>query len=533
MEVLHEVRSLVEEGQYSSAAQLCGLGLGYVEGQEACELLTEFGDALVGQRQFKRALLWYTHALDKYKGKASPLLDRKTTNFHKTATTSKHKSPSVPVSLYEKLANCCMEVRGDPMENDALEYFKCIDEHNRTLKTHMAMATLYRGRGNVRSSSDHYLRAIQKNQYCLDAVNGYIETSRIAMANEGQARMWDATVKKICDSYEAAAQSGSKLARQVHQWIVMQYCKHSAKPAEAIAVAKGIRSPLNTYITSSVAECYYRLAKPIEALSLFNKVRSIDPYFTGGMDIFSTLLRHLGQIAELNKLASECLDAAPSSPETWIVASVAKSGNSEQSADTVISYALKAIPLSPCFHRSYLFIASHLVSAGRTQEAIKYYMKALNINRYIPSYQGIVRAYVRDKNGKAALAYAKEATDIFPSSAPAWALLGQVYHCLLKVKLARDHFTKALGIDSQCVDALLPLCDLDCEEGKHSKAINRLNSEIPSEQLLLKKAAIYSALSQQHNAESAFQHALQLNPNSQRAKEGLRKLQGLGSQEDD
>ncbi|KAJ9465033.1 Anaphase-promoting complex subunit 7 [Diplonema papillatum] len=571
---LEAIKGLIKEGQHGSAVQLCSLMLGVCKPADSVAYIVETGNALLAQRLYRRALLSYRQAEERYKAarlssdeqsfniSGSPprtpprsgfglpppqALLTDSTNANRDVSmhpSEKSSSPApansppppaggqvaapvlsngVPVFLKERLAACCFEIGTDSMLKDAITHLTSINPSHRSVQTQMQLAQLYRCRGCAKLAADQYYEVIQRNKYCMEAITAYLETLRVALAQErGGGREWHAAVEKLKSNYELGT---SPLDSVVRQWLKVQYNKLAAKPQQAVVAAREMRCPNNIHVISDIAECYYRMSRPAEALALFKKVRTLDPYYTGGMDIYSTLLRYLGNIRELKRLAAEMLEFAPDAPETWICASVAKTATSDpHSTDTPIEYALKATQRGPCFHRSYLLIASNLVAAGQTGSAIKYYIKAMSMSRDVPSYQGIVRAYVKDKNGRAALSCAKEATHLFPESASACALIGQVYHGLLKTKLARQHYNEALALDSNCTDALLPLCDLDCEEGKATRGIDRLKAEVPTEQILLKLASIYISLHETANAHVSYQEALQLNPNSMRAKEGLRLL---------
>ena len=520
------LKDLVRERQYQSAVQFGYLVTGVTDTRdmsiEGIEFTILIADALCKQKQFHRALNVYRSVAEKFKMKPFEVKPTNTDYFDNS------KPIQVPNKLREKIASCCLEIKGELMEKEALEQLNQIEPDQRSLKTCMTLASLHRCRGSAKAAANCYLEAIQRNRYCLEAITGYMETTRIAisLSSSTTGKVWSQTMETLLHTYDCDPCSG--VAKLVRQWVDLHYFKICAKPQQAIATARQMTCPGNLYIMSDVAECYYRMARSQEALILFEKIRAIDPHFIGGMDLFSTLLRNVGNINDLRKLADDTMSYAQESPETWIIASVAKSALSEPSDYTAIDYAMKAIPLSSCFHRSYLLVASQLVAQGNTSEGICYFLKALSINKDVPAYQGIVRAYVKDNNGRAALAAAKESIDLFPESPVAWAMAGQVYHGLLKNKLARNHYNEALRLDSQCADAHLPLSDLDCEEGKQDDAIRRLSSEIPSEQLLLKLASIHAALRDVESARSAYQQALQLNPHSVRAKELLSKLDEYG-----
>eukprot|EP01060_Flectonema_neradi_P027408 TRINITY_DN37017_c0_g1_i1.p1 TRINITY_DN37017_c0_g1~~TRINITY_DN37017_c0_g1_i1.p1 ORF type:complete len:531 (+),score=56.96 TRINITY_DN37017_c0_g1_i1:101-1693(+) len=520
------LKNLVCEKQYQSAIQFGYLVIGASDAQNTTLDNIEFtilvGDALFEQKQYQRSLALYRSVAEKFRMKP---FETKPTN---TAFDSIPKPVQIPPSLREKIATCCLEIKGELMEKEAIEQLSLIDTEHRSLKICMTLASLHRCRGSAKTAANYYLEAVRTNAYCLEAIIGYMETTRVAMSASASnsGKLWCQTMDTLRQTYDQ--DSCSSIAKLVRQWVDLQYYKICARPQQAITIARQMSSPGNLYIMNDVAECYYRMARSQEALVLFQKIRTADPYFINGMDLFSTLLRNIGNINELRKLADDTMGFAAQAPETWIIASVAKSAMTEASDYSSIDYAMRAVPLAPCFHRSYLLVASQLVAQGNTSEGIRYFLKALSINKDVPAYQGIVRAYVKDNNGRAALAAAKESMDLFPESPVAWAMAGQVYHGLLKNKLARNHYNEALRLDPQCADAHLPLSDLDCEEGKQQDAIRRLTSEIPSEQLLLKLASIHVALRDVESARAAYQQALHLNPSSLRAKELLAKLDEYG-----
>eukprot|EP01061_Rhynchopus_euleeides_P006152 TRINITY_DN15227_c0_g1_i2.p1 TRINITY_DN15227_c0_g1~~TRINITY_DN15227_c0_g1_i2.p1 ORF type:complete len:320 (+),score=122.91 TRINITY_DN15227_c0_g1_i2:104-961(+) len=283
---------------------------------------------------------------------------------------------------------------------------------------------------------------------------------------------------------------------------------------------------------ADVAESYYRVGRHVEAAALFKAIRTHDPCFTYGMDVYSTLLKATGQVDDLRALADTLVDAAPESVEAWIVASVARS-TLPNSEDYPMQYALKAAALSGGqSSRAFSYIALLLVQAGHLENAVFFYVKALGLAKELSTYQGIVKAYVKRKDGRTALALAKESTQLFPNCATAWALMGLVYHVAQRYEHAKGHYQSALKLDAQCADALLHLCDLDCDERRYATAIARLKAALPSDLILLKLGSIYTSIHQYADARRAFTEALKLNPNSSRAHEGLHKLSELESRDD-
>eukprot|EP00754_Rhynchopus_humris_P001280 Rhum_TRINITY_DN10774_c0_g1::Rhum_TRINITY_DN10774_c0_g1_i1::g.40143::m.40143/K03354/APC7; anaphase-promoting complex subunit 7 len=330
---------------------------------------------------------------------------------------------------------------------------------------------------------------------------------------------------------------------RVSKWVEMQVKRVAAdyegvRDAAAVlcggsvlGAARGGGSP-SVVVASEVAQAYYRSGKPAEAGALFEAIRSHDPFATHGMDVFSIILKQAGNLDMLRVLADTLVECAPEAVESWIVASVLRSATTPLD-DHAIQYALKGVTLSGgTSSRACSYIASLWLSSGYSDNAVYYYLKALSLSKEVPTYQGIVKAYIKAKEARPALAMAKEAAVVFPSCASTWALVGWVYHNAQRHDQARDYYNRAMRIDPHCVEALMYLSELECEGRNFAAAIARLKGAVPSDTLLQQLGHIYISVRQLGDARKAFVDALQLNPHNARAAEGLKRLADLETREE-
>ena len=363
---------------------------------------------------------------------------------------------------------------------------------------------------------------------------------RAAVPGMSRVSKWvEMQVKRVAADYEGVRDSAAVL------------CGGSV-----LGAARGGGSP-SVIVASEVAQAYYRSGKPAEAGALFEAIRSQDPYATHGMDVFSIILKQAGNLDMLRVLADTLVECAPEAVESWIVASVLRSATTPLD-DHAIQYALKGVTLSGgTSSRACSYIASLWLSSGYSDNAVYYYLKALSLSKEVPTYQGIVKAYIKAKEARPALAMAKEAAVVFPSCASTWALVGWVYHNAQRHDQARDYYNKAMRIDPHCVEALMYLSELECEGRNFAAAIARLKGAVPSDTLLQQLGHIYISVRQlgmravaftllllrgcgaqktpfrthahTGDARKAFIDALQLNPHNARAAEGLKRLADLGT----
>ena len=493
MEGSTAAQQLYDEGQYQSCVQLCNL---WREEERGYEVALLMGDALVQLRQHRRALLTYRGMLEG------------------------DLNPREAASVSTKAAACCVKLGGDEMDAEATRLLAAIPPESRGLSATLLLAQLKRKKASARSASQLYLAALQANPFCLEAITGYIESSRIAQLSQGGGasstalQTWKTQMETLLRYYteqlpaKMGASAGPALSR-VTGWLRMQLSKATADYVGMRQIARelagsgggsgggGAAAAMSSpYVMADIAESYYRVGRLVEAAALFKTIRTYDPCFTYGMDVYSTLLKNTGQMEELRSLADSLVDAAPETVEAWLVASVARSV-SPAPDDVPMQYALKSVALSGGqSSRAFSYIASLLLTLEHMDNAVYFYQKALGLAKELPTYQGIVKAHIKGKDGRTALALAKEATQLFPNCASAWALIGLVYHGAQRYEQAKGHYETALKLDAQCTEALLHLCDLDCDERKYSTAIGRLTNAMPSDLVLLKLGTVFTSIHQ-------------------------------------
>lgn len=157
-------------------------------------------------------------------------------------------------------------------------------------------------------------------------------------------------------------------------------------------------------------------------------------------------------------------------------------GNNEEA----LKYQLKAIELNPHNPLSYAILSSIYVDLEQPEKAVEAVEKAVSMqsnNSKIQYQAGI--AYRRIENKKKVFEHFFKAVELSPRDTNYLINLGGAYEDLNDKKSARKVYKKAIEIDPEYVPALNLLGQLEIDEGNKEKGIKLLKRaleiEIPAE----------------------------------------------------
>eukprot|EP01062_Namystynia_karyoxenos_P074057 TRINITY_DN70881_c0_g1_i1.p1 TRINITY_DN70881_c0_g1~~TRINITY_DN70881_c0_g1_i1.p1 ORF type:complete len:552 (+),score=170.29 TRINITY_DN70881_c0_g1_i1:97-1752(+) len=539
---LAQVRALLADEQWKSAELLCGLLLPTWSGDDATAGRVALGDACAGQRQYHRALACYKQALGK-----GPFAD--CCGNDQGGKVDGKKRAQASVELRVKLAQTCIAI-GTCMDSEAVEHLRAISTGDRPVKADMMMAGLFRRRGSHQSAAAAYWRVLERSPYNLEAVRGWLEVQCHFICHctgtepEGD-RTWSDAVRELRQLHTPLLPSGESpvwcqdpraAGARVVRWTELQKLRTAGAYQEALTAARTLAGYNDTTcipVLSDMCECYYRLHLNQEALGTCYRQRARDPSCVAGMDVLAMLLSKHGRRSELQRLATELVAKAPHAEEPWLVAALARppGAGGEQADRTLLEYAEHAAALNPCSSRGYLIAAKELLRCRRFEDARRHYLAAQRVSRDVTSYQGLVSAYVSGHMPNEALHSAKEAVARFPDSPHSHAMLGLVYRRQQRLSMSKKAYAEALRLDPQHVDATIGMANIDYEEGRQQQAINRLADMERTEHCLIELGRMHLRRSSVLEARRAFEEALSANPNSAKARAGLRNVRKMSGEQ--
>ena len=149
----------------------------------------------------------------------------------------------------------------------------------------------------------------------------------------------------------------------------------------------------NLYNTFS-SECRYVLAS-------FDTVRRLDKHCIDQMDKYANILYVKQERQKLNRLANDLLNVNADRPETWIAASfLAKINDDFQKS---LDYANKAIQADRTNSFAHKVQGQLYLDLNKPQHAVMSFFRALEIERDMGGFEGLIDAYLKANKFKDAI----------------------------------------------------------------------------------------------------------------------------------
>ncbi|XP_072976278.1 anaphase-promoting complex subunit 7 [Typha angustifolia] len=529
METLKDqMTALLENGLFDSAQMLgCFLVSSAATNVEAsshlkAENLVLQGDALFGEKEFRRALTMYKQALQQCRS-----MPKQTTVNPRSSlsASSRSSSPnSVTVSAINEsevkfkitLCHCALSEH-----RAALLEMEGISLKARTLRMNLTMGKLYRISRNNRAGIACYKDCLRHCPYVLEAI--------IALAELGVSS------KEILSLFSQAPNKGGRLPfdhvdsqRWLTRYVEAQCCIASNDYKGGLELFSELlqRSPNNVHILLEIAKVEAIIGRNDEAIINFEKVRSIDPYILTYMDEYAMLLKSKSDHAKLNKLVHDMLNIDPTRAEIFVALSALWERKDERRA---LSYAEKSLRIDDRHIAAYIMKGNLYMSLNRPDAAVTAFRGAQELRADIRSYQGLVRSYLALSKSKEALFTAREAMKNMHQSAKALKLVGDV-HAVSSAgrEKARKFYESALRLEPGFLGAALALAELHVVEGRNRDAVlllERYLKDWADDSLHVKLAQVFAATNMLSDALSHYQAALRINPQNEAAKRGLERLE--------
>ncbi|XP_066365751.1 anaphase-promoting complex subunit 7-like isoform X2 [Miscanthus floridulus] len=503
------------------------------------ESLVQHGDALYGEKEFRRALNAYKQAMQ-----YSRSIPRQATSNTRSSVSATGRSPSPNSSnllsfneneVKFKIALCHSALCE---HREALHEMEGIPSKVRTLKMNMMLGKLYRISRNSRTAAVCYKECLRQCPYVFEAITALAEMGLSA--------------KEFSLLFPQAPNRGGKVpgdfvdAQRWWSYVEAQCCiaSHDYKGGLDIYLELMQRFPNNVHILLEIAKVEAIIGRNDEVIMNFEKARLIDPNIMTYMDEYAILLKSKSDYIKLNKLVHDMLHIDPARPETCVALAAMWERKDERKA---LTYAEKSLRVDDRHITGYIMKGNLHLSLNRPDLAVTDFRGAQELRADLRSYQGLVRAYLALSKCKEALFTAREAMKVLHQSAKALKLVGdvhaisssgrektsvqdqqQIIQQRILLRQARKFYESAIRLEPGFLGAALALADLHVVEGRNKEAVMLLEKYLrqwADDSLHIKLAQVHAATNMLSDALSHYQSALRINPQNEAAKNGLERLE--------
>ncbi|XP_062230761.1 anaphase-promoting complex subunit 7-like [Phragmites australis] len=528
MEAAREsMAALLDAGLFGSAQTLgCFLVSSAGSSNEAgmsmkVESLVLHGDALYGEKEFRRALSAYKQAMQ-----YSRSIPRQATSNSRSSVSTTGRSPSpnsLNLSSFNenevkfKIVLCHSALRE---HREALQEMEGIPSKVRTLQMNLMLGKLYRIARNNRSATVCYKECLRQCPYIFEAITALAE---IGLSSKEVSLLFSQAPnrgKPPGDSADAL--------RWWNRYVEAQCCiaSHDYKGGLDIYLELMQRFPNNVHILLEIAKVEAIIGRNDEAIMYFEKARLIDPNIITYMDEYAILLKSKSDYTKLSKLVHDMLHIDPARPETCVALAAMWERKDERKA---LTYAEKSLRVDDRHITGYIMKGNLHLSLNRPDLAVTDFRGAQELRADLLSYQGLVRAYLALSKCKEALFTAREAMKVMHQSAKALKLVGDVHAISSSGReKARKFYESAIRLEPGFLGAALALADLHVAEGRNKEAVlllERYLRQWADDSLHIKLAQVFAATNMLSDALSHYQSALRINPHNEAAKKGLERLE--------
>ncbi|KAK2992018.1 hypothetical protein RJ640_014879 [Escallonia rubra] len=334
-----QMSTLLDHGLHSSA-QMLGCFLVSSSSINAdssphlkAENLALLGDALFREKEHKRAIHIYKQALQYCK-----IIPKQSTTIRSSLSApNRSSSPnSINISALNenevkfKIASCHCALN----ENKAaLVEMEGIPSKTRNLQMNLLMGKLYRNSRHTRAAIACFKECLRHCPYIIEAINALAELGVMA---KDIISLFPQTPNRSVRAAFDHVESG----RWLQRYVEAQCCVASNDYKGGLELFTELlqRFPNNIHMLLEIAKVEAIIGKNDEAITSFEKVRSIDPYVLTYMDEYAMLLMLKSEHLKLNKLVHDLLSIDPTRPEVFVALSVLWERKDERGA---LSYAEK------------------------------------------------------------------------------------------------------------------------------------------------------------------------------------------------
>ncbi|GIY90907.1 anaphase-promoting complex subunit 7 [Caerostris darwini] len=516
MALYEQLKLLYDQGLYSSVTSLASMML-TAASESSSDMLTfstkyqtyvYYADSLYQLKEFKRAEAIYKKAIQ----------------LRKSFSKTKGKTPTLPagevtseVDIKYKMHLCLVSLK---QYSQAIAILDTIPAKQRTPCINMALAKLNHQGGNERAAITYYKEVLRECPFAVEASHGLLNLG---------TKSGEVTSMMVSGSLSAAN------IDWLTMWMRANYHFIAKEFPLAIAALKHIdkKSILrdNTDVLVTLGEAYYYNGDFQHALSVLERAHCLDPLLVKGMDIYGILLAKEERLKELESLATRLIAVNDNAPEPWIAMGYfSLAVSKERGANKALSFAQKALNLSPRYVEALLLKGTVLLKLQKFQDSLIYFGEAFKMCpfRYEPP-KGMIDCYLAMHRTRDAVAIASAACKHLNHSARGLTLYASV---LAKDPLSADKakplLDKALKQDPTYLNAVYLLASIYEQERLYEKGIDLLKKHIEQQTSCQLHQMLGDFLRLTNETEKALHHfniALNLDPSNHKAVEGSQRVE--------
>ncbi|VEN50938.1 unnamed protein product [Callosobruchus maculatus] len=512
--ILKNLQHLREQELHSNIAKICNLALtlgeqkpGSFSIQAKNQILLYYADALYQMHQYLQAEHFYRQALEMRKNSL------KKSKNHKI-NDNQSDIPS-DVDIKYKIHLCLIALK---QNSAAKEILQTIPARMLTPKINMALGCLYRDCGMERSALTCFKEVLKECPLALDAIENLLKLG--VKGTEVSSLIVDL----------------SSEVSWLNQWVKAQAQMNAREFANAIKSFKSMDThgllKDNTYLSVSMAYCYHYMCEDNKAISILQKALRLDPSLVAGRDLLSTLLAESGtkdHIQTLERLVPS-MDTSLWQCEHWIV--LGNYNLATKKYDKAAYFGQQALVMDRTNVDAYLLKANALLHLKEYSMVASHCTEALQLCSYrYDIHKCLVECYIQSSRLREAESVAINACRQLNFSAHGYCLHAAV---LLKDPMAssktlRKTLEKAVSLDKNGLTTALPmLAEYIMSDQQYEQAVELIQKHIdshrPTSKLHLLLADCFVALRKDEDAFTHYNLALKLDPNNQKATEGLNNI---------
>lgn len=515
--ILKNLKSLYDQELYSNIVRVCDLTLTLSEQKpDYFSLLGKFqvtlyyADALYHTHQYVQAENLYRQALQMRK-----IIINKSKNSNNKIIENQNDIVS-DVDIKYKIYSCCLALK---QKKAAADILQSIAARQRTPKVNMALGKIYKEVGMERSAITCFKEVLRECPLAMEAIENVLKLGINGV-----------------EVNSLVVEVSSELT-WLSSWVKAQAQLHARDYSTALQTYKSMDThgllKDNTSLLVNMAYCYHYMCEDNKAISMLQKAVRIDPNLIFGRDLLSTLLAASGSKEHQYALENLTpnLDTSLWSAEHWVIL-----GN--------LMYFLKKYDKAAYFGQqaclmdtgknveALLLKANALHQLKKYQEAAVHCTEALQICPFrYDLHKCLVECYLQSNRLREAESMALNACKELNYSAQAYCLHAS---CLLKDPMASTKNIKRILERASAQDksghtnALYMLVELMERDQQYEQAIQMLLKAIenqkPTSRMHQLLGDCYVNLQKDDDAFNQYTIALKLDPQNQRATEGLNNI---------
>nr|CAI5840221.1 unnamed protein product [Callosobruchus analis] len=505
---------LREQELHTNIAKVCNLALtlgeqkpGSFSIQTKNQILIYYADALYQMRQYLQAEHFYRQALQMRKNSLKKIKNHKIND-------NQSDIPS-DVDIKYKIHLCLVAMK---QNSAAKEILQSIPARMLTPKINMALGYLYRDCGMERSALTCFKEVLKECPLALDAIENLLKLG-----------------VKGTDVSSLIVDLSSEVS-WLNQWVKAQAQMNAREFANAIKSFKSLDThgllKDNTYLSVTMAYCYHYVCEDNRAISVLQKALRLDPSMVTGKDLLSTLLAESGTKDDILTLEGliPSLDTSLWQCEHWIVL-----GNYNlcgKKYDKAAYFGQQALLMDRRNVDAYLLKAKALLHLKEYSIAASHCTEAIQLCSYrYDVHKCLVECYIQSSRLREAESVAVNACRQLNFSAHGYCLHAAV---LLKDPMAsgkalKKVLEKAVSLDKNGLAGALPMfAEYMMSDQQYEQAVELIQKHMdslqPTSKLHQLLADCFVALRKDEDAFTHYNLALKLDPNNQKATEGLNNI---------